>query len=48
MSLTIAKESPIGADLALLMNRHTADMHADTPPESIHMMDCLLYTSRCV
>ena len=39
MSLTIAQESPMGADLALLMNRHTADMHADTPPESIHMMD---------
>lgn len=29
----------MGADLALLMQRHTADMHADTPPESIHMMD---------
>lgn len=39
MSVTIAKESPLGADLALLMQRHTADMHADTPPESIHMMD---------
>jgi putative acetyltransferase len=25
--------------LTLLMARHTADMHADTPPESIHMMD---------
>ena len=39
MSITIAKESPLSADLALLMRRHTADMHADTPPESIHMMD---------
>lgn len=39
MALTIAAESPIGADLALLFQRHTADMHADTPPESIHMMD---------
>ncbi|WP_426035978.1 GNAT family N-acetyltransferase [Cypionkella sp. TWP1-2-1b2] len=39
MSITIAKESPLSADLALLMQRHTADMHADTPPESIHMMD---------
>lgn len=39
MALTIVKESPLGADLALLMQRHTADMHADTPPESIHMMD---------
>ena len=36
---TITRESPLGADLALLMARHTADMHADTPPESIHMMD---------
>lgn len=39
MSLTIARESPVGPDLALLFARHTADMHADTPPESIHMMD---------
>lgn len=37
--ITIARESPVGPDLALLMQRHTADMHADTPPESIHMMD---------
>ena len=37
--LTIAQESPLGADLGLLMQRHMADMHADTPPESIHMMD---------
>jgi putative acetyltransferase len=35
----IARESPLTADLALLMERHTADMHAETPPESIHMMD---------
>ena len=35
----ITRESPLGPDLALLMQRHTADMHADTPPESIHMMD---------
>lgn len=39
MTVTIALENPLGADLALLMQRHTADMHADTPPESIHMMD---------
>jgi putative acetyltransferase len=37
--IVIARESPLGPDLALLMERHTADMHADTPPESIHMMD---------
>ena len=36
---TIAAESPLAADLGLLFDRHTADMHADTPPESIHMMD---------
>jgi putative acetyltransferase len=35
----ITQESPVGPDLGLLMARHTADMHADTPPESIHMMD---------
>lgn len=35
----IVRESPLGADLTLLMERHTADMHAQTPPESIHMMD---------
>lgn len=39
MTITIAREKPTGADLALLFARHTADMHADTPPESIHMMD---------
>ena len=37
--MQITTESPLNADLALLMARHTADMHADTPPESIHMMD---------
>lgn len=39
MTVTIARESPVGGDLALLFQRHTADMHTDTPPESIHMMD---------
>ena len=39
MAVTITRETPVGADLALLFQRHTADMHADTPPESIHMMD---------
>ncbi len=37
--ISIAEESPLGADLGPLMARHTADMHAETPPESIHMMD---------
>ncbi|MGB3147419.1 MAG: GNAT family N-acetyltransferase [Paracoccaceae bacterium] len=35
----ITRESPLGPDLALLFQRHTEAMHADTPPESIHMMD---------
>jgi putative acetyltransferase len=36
--ITISAESPLGADLALLHARHTADMHSETPPESIHML----------
>jgi putative acetyltransferase len=39
LSVTIARESPLGADLHVLMQRHTEAMHAETPPESIHMMD---------
>lgn len=39
MTITITDEHPLTPDLALLFDRHTADMHADTPPESIHMMD---------
>lgn len=37
--VTIAAESPLTPDLMLLMQRHTQDMHAETPPESIHMLD---------
>ncbi len=37
--VSIAAENPLSPDLALIMARHRADMHADTPPESIHMMD---------
>ncbi len=36
--LRISRESPLGDDLGLLFQRHTADMHADTPPGSIHML----------
>lgn len=36
--IAIANESPLAADLALIFERHVKDMHADTPPESIHMM----------
>ncbi len=39
MSIVIGRESPLSQDLVLLMERHTADMHTDTPPESIHMLD---------
>lgn len=36
---TITAESPLGADVALLMERHTATMFAQSPPESVHMLD---------
>lgn len=39
MPVAIAEEHPLTPDLALLFDRHSADMHADTPPESIHMLD---------
>ena len=39
MAFVITEEHPLTPDLSLLFERHTADMHADTPPESIHMMD---------
>ena len=37
-ALTIAREHPVQPDLDLLHQRHRAAMHADTPPESIHML----------
>ncbi|OOY16498.1 GNAT family N-acetyltransferase [Thioclava sp. DLFJ4-1] len=37
-TIEIARETPLGADLAELHARHTAAMHEDTPPESIHML----------
>jgi putative acetyltransferase len=39
MTFVIAEEHPLTPDLELLFDRHTADMHAETPPESIYMMD---------
>jgi len=39
MAVAIAEEHPLTPDLALLFDRHTADMQADTPPESIHMLE---------
>ena len=36
--ITIAQEHPVQDDIKLLHERHTADMHADTPPESINML----------
>lgn len=38
-TLSVTAESPLGADLDLLFQRHHAHCHVDTPPESIHMMD---------
>ena len=37
-AVRIERESPLAEDLGLLFQRHSADMHADTPPESIHML----------
>lgn len=37
-TLSITRKSPLGEELVLLFQRHTAAMHADTPPELIHMM----------
>jgi putative acetyltransferase len=39
MTVVIAEENPLTPDLSLMFDRHTADMHAETPPESIYMMD---------
>lgn len=35
---TIRREAPEGRDLDLLFARHAAEMAADTPPESIHIL----------
>lgn len=37
--ITLAAENPLGKDLSLLMTRHAAEMRAETPAESVHMMD---------
>lgn len=36
--VVITREDPCAPDLDLLFARHAAAMHADTPPESIHML----------
>ncbi|NPD14131.1 GNAT family N-acetyltransferase [Xinfangfangia sp. D13-10-4-6] len=38
-AVIITEESPLSKDLELLFARHSAAMHAETPPESIYMMD---------
>ena len=38
-ALTLGPESPLHPDLDLLFSRHRAFCQADTPPESMHMMD---------
>lgn len=35
---SLGLESPLADDLTLLFDHHAADMTADTPPESVHMM----------
>lgn len=37
--LTVTREIPLGRDLDLIFDRHHQHCHADTPPESIHMLD---------
>lgn len=37
--MIITQDDPRNDDLDLIFARHTEAMHADTPPESIHMMD---------
>ncbi len=37
--LTIGRADPRAPELLDLFHRHTAAMHAESPPESIHMMD---------
>ena len=36
--IELSLESPMADDLELIFQRHNADMHADTPPESNHML----------
>ena len=38
-AMVLGPDSPLNPDLDLLFARHQAHCHADTPPESIHMMD---------
>ena len=38
-SFLIAVEDPSTTDVVALLNEHLADMHATTPPESIHALD---------
>lgn len=37
--IEIRREDPLSDDLALLMQRHSAMIHAASPPESVHMLD---------
>ncbi len=38
-ALRIAVEDPIARDVRALLEEHLADMHATTPPESVHALD---------
>lgn len=35
---SVTRQSPLDPDLDVLFQRHVEDMHADTPPGSIHML----------
>lgn len=38
-ALRMAVEDPITPDVRTLLEEHLADMHATTPPESVHALD---------
>lgn len=37
--MQIAVEDPSGADVAAFLGEHLADMHATSPPQSVHALD---------
>lgn len=37
--VTVARDSPLGDDVRVLLDEHLADMFATSPPESVHALD---------
>ncbi|MGC4175849.1 GNAT family N-acetyltransferase [Demequina sp.] len=37
--MLISREDPATADIVALLEEHLADMHAESPPESVHALD---------